>query len=413
MTSNLDELYAIHVRKLKQLHQNQASKSELRCAAAYLRELKRTLRRERLKSKQTRKVAQPCLKTVYPVPVSLPTDEAGFVLAFSLSCSDDFENERAKKFYEDFGFVIFRDILDSGECEISRNEIWDDLEHKYPGFSRSAKRSFSLLSSQTYGLSKDPAVFTPQMLRNRCNASLVKAMKLLIADEDILMSHDRWCFYRPTKRVDMDDLSVDMPEWRTSGGLHLDLNPWAYFTENKSVDSLCYKNLRDFSKEMNSVVESTGPHLQGVLALTDNTLLDGGTVLVPGFHKVFSSWVQRLGPLENYIQHNTSVCNRLVWRGHGLGSFKFCETDPIHDLKRRITIRAGSLLLWDQRLVHGSVPNDSENYRMAQFVKAFRAKTCTGARLAARTAAIRSNIDEDFIKTISIESRKVLGIQDC
>lgn len=42
-----------------------------------------------------------------------------------------------------------------------------------------------------------------------------------------------------------------------------------------------------------------------------------------------------------------------MWRGNGAGSFKFGDGDDIHGLKHRVPMREGSMLIWDQRLVHG------------------------------------------------------------
>lgn len=36
-------------------------------------------------------------------------------------------------------------------------------------------------------------------------------------------------------------------------------------------------------------------------------------------------------------------------------------------------MRAGSFLLWNQLLVHGSCANNSANFRIAQFITGFRA----------------------------------------
>lgn len=40
-------------------------------------------------------------------------------------------------------------------------------------------------------------------------------------------------------------------------------------------------------------------------------------------------------------------------------------------LSHRIPLRQGSVLIWDQRMMHGSSPNDSLRCRFAQFLKAF------------------------------------------
>jgi hypothetical protein len=46
------------------------------------------------------------------------------------------------------------------------------------------------------------------------------------------------------------------------------------------------------------------------------------------------------------------------------------------------------LLIWDQEVVHGSQPNSSDEWRLAQFIKAFRKGPLTCERAAARKRAV-------------------------
>ena len=65
--------------------------------------------------------------------------------------------------------------------------------------------------------------------------------------------------------------------------------------------------------------------------------------------------------LDAYVDaHDDKRRNHLVWRGDGAGSFKFGDNDAAHRLKVRIPVREGSFLIWDQRVCHGSAPNDSD-----------------------------------------------------
>ena len=122
-----------------------------------------------------------------------------------------------------------------------------------------------------------------------------------------------------------------------------------------------------------------GPHNQGVLNLVDNDEQDGGTAVVPGFHHCYSQWSKALGPWEK--------C-RVGQRRRG-NAFVFGNPfDPIHKLMRRVTMRAGSLVLWNQCLVHGAVPNASKNCRVAQFVRGFRAGEMSISRNERRQRAI-------------------------
>jgi hypothetical protein len=67
-----------------------------------------------------------------------------------------------------------------------------------------------------------------------------------------------------------------------------------------------YKDSQDFIKENNLVVKSMGCHVQCILNFEDNEEADGGTILVPKFHKHIEQWckddnrkVQRNAHLHN------------------------------------------------------------------------------------------------------------------
>ena len=203
----------------------------------------------------------------------------------------------------------------------------------------------------------------------------------------------RWCIYPPTHGS--EQRQTENPP------VHLDICPWTYYPDAKGgsrrhdpetdPDRLRYdgdtriRQLKDWRAEINCVRGEYGPHAQGVLALTDNEEDDGGTVVVPGFHRVFKNWQAALGSWES---------NRMGQRRRGC-SYNFPNLkDPIHGLARRVPIRAGSLLLWNQCTVHGAVPNRSDSFRIAQFVRGVRAGECgvssnsRSSRAEARAAAI-------------------------
>ena len=104
---------------------------------------------------------------------------------------------------------------------------------------------------------------------------------------------------------------------------------------------------------------------------------------MPCFHKSYPAWSEALGRWE---------ANRVGQRRRG-NAFVFGNPfDPIHKLMRRVTMRAGSLILWNQTTVHGAMPNASANFRAAQFVRGFRAGELTPARAAKRAAGVRREL---------------------
>jgi hypothetical protein len=288
-------------------------------------------------------------QAAYPPPTAVPLDADGYALAFPCpSGLEDTDVAAALAFYRQHGYVVFNGALSAAECAASRAEVWDALERDNPGVRREAPDTWGALSSDTYGLAPTPSVFTRQLLANRESPRVVAALAALLGADvrpcaprraGLLVSQDRWCFYRPTRAGAL--LAADQPEWGTRENLHLDLHPWAWGEPGAAcrtaLEALRFEALRDFSKETNWVNAATGPHLQGVLSLAPNAAADGGTQLVPGFAAAFDGWVAALGAQA----HHTDAMARaaaeagddsrpwLIPRASGGGSFKFAPSDPL------------------------------------------------------------------------------------
>ncbi|CAE7577804.1 hypothetical protein AK812_SmicGene37067 [Symbiodinium microadriaticum] len=343
----------------------------------------------------------------YPPPMCIPRDEldSRFILTFSV---DDAHG--ACKFMAEYGFVIFRDVLSDAECTRTRDEIWSYLEDSVPGFQRAEPTTWGVLSHtdtgryyDAYGLPPDPVIISPQILRNRQSRNVIRAFEVVLG-ESILVSHDRWCLYRATQ-------AGGMP---TKNNLHLDLHPWRYLQGDTRIEDLRYQqgHEHDFSLEIPRARADDGPHVQGVLNLIENLEEDGGTQLVPGFHRIFEKWQRDLGD-ESDWQFKSGQATNWLHPGDGGASFKFHEQDPIHALSHRIPMRQGSLLLWDQRCVHGSRPNQSSRIRMAQFIRAFRRSPLSPQRARARARAIRRKIQAaGLLDTVSDDGWRVFGFAD-
>ena len=394
----------------------------------------------------------PATATYPPVDVP-PTDEEGFVVAF------DAPNKRGRAnpddgadlaFFARYGFVVYRDVLSAAECAATRDEIFGELERVYGdargapnahgspvgGFKRDDFKTYVSLPIETYGLAPDPAVFTPRCVANRQNETVAKCLARVLRvenpSEDLLVSHDRWCVFRPTR--DVPGVG-DRPDWKTRANLHLDLNPWTYGadaarataeasdetgkTETPPVaETLSFETLRDFSRETNCVEARTGPHCQGVLVLAENRVEDGGLRVVPGFHAVFDTWVKeglRGDPRRFADAHDDWRFSRLVVRAGGAGSFKFGDDDAeIQKRAFRVAAREGSYVLWDQRTAHGTAPNDSSRARIAQFVKGFRKSGVSAGRARRRSERVRLEIQRAGAETRAVVSdlgRKLLGLE--
>ncbi len=160
--------------------------------------------------------------------------------------------------------------------------------------------------------------------------------------------------------------------------------------------SLPYEDPQDLVKENNLVIGSMGKHVQCVINFADNKIEDGGTLIVPGF-----------------IQHVEKFCEiyRPVLKKQQNLPFLTLPKDieeKYMPSALRVSMKAGSVLIWNQLTMHGTTPNESKNSRFAQFLKAFsRAAVYTTNRTnpsSSLTVAPRSgesstsSIDQKYIE---------------
>lgn len=75
-------------------------------------------------------------------------------------------------------------------------------------------------------------------------------------------------------------------------------------------------------------------------------------------------------------------------------------------------MRAGSFVLWNQELVHGSRPNTSNQWRVAQFIKAFPSTAISDERAAHRRTAVARGIAEaGTAECVSDAGLRVFGLE--
>ena len=441
----------------------------------WLENLVETRRRERREAKEApfHRPGWSNGEAAYPAGQTIPVDADGFAVSFDPEDARDVV--RAQEHLRLHGYVVFRDVVSPAECEATLDEMWDWLERRpeCAGLTRSDPSTWDAWkASKTYGLAPEPVLFTPQLVRNRQAKRLVCALAAALEAGDaeaghalggshgMVISQDRWCLYRPTRNVpvpvhvcgggaggggagergDVEEAPQeicfrDFPEWRTRSNLHLDVNPWCYVAGHRGVEDLGFDALREFPVELNRATSAGGPHIQGVLSLIDNRVEDGGTVLIPGFHRCFDAWVRALrpsggdpavwnpatdDPCQAAARFDRGATMEEVWgtdrswlvgrRGPG-GSWKFADGDPARALARRVPVRAGCLLVWDQRVAHGAAANSSDRPRAAQFVRAFRRMPATQARLVARAKLVLAGLREaGTVDDVTEEGWQLFGL---
>eukprot|EP01041_Mallomonas_annulata_P009768 gene9768-20310_t len=322
-------------------------------------------------------------------------DDNRFVQSFNVD-----SNQQWMEFFKEYGFVVLQNIFDPIECEKSKSAMWDVVENVNPGLQRSNSDSWiNFKSAGKYGLSVRGPCFHPTLVTNRQNPQLISALSRIIGSE-VLVSQDRFTIYRSTDYEGGDLYRTGPPN------LHLDLNPWWWCESNvavlEGVEKLQYDDPQDFIRENNLVVQSMGPTVQCVLNFMDNVEEDGGTIIVPRFHRYMNEWTagqrQHFRPLPWYEITANAIDKTAA---------------PLMDRARRVSMRAGSVLIWDQTLVHGSSPNQSRRCRMAQFLRAFprHAEGISPARALRRAHAVWRCLEtEGALDVVTGVGMKVFGL---
>ena len=263
--------------------------------------------------------------------MELPLDEEDrrYHQSFTVEEAD---SDAAHEFFERFGVLIIRDVLNDEQIAAQIKDMDDWLEEHGKGTG---------LFGMPNGVN---ALFRPALLELRQSLCVLGplASALGLPVEDVIVSHDRWLKQTPAK---------DPNQPLTVRNLHLDFNPWEYFDSDsadavhKRLDALNYtsKRFRAFITENSDIHRSFGSCVQGMLNLSDlSDVQCGGTIVVPGTHAYLESFF--FGQ-EGHIDDTQ--------RRVGPIQYKFSDTSQ----GQHVRMRPGSLLIWDQRIAHGGTPN--------------------------------------------------------
>jgi len=301
-----------------------------------------------------------------------------------------------------------RDVLSGQECQDTVDDMWGLLE-RTPQFQRNDPSTWDYWTEDgmaKHGMPSRPPVFSKPALRNRQNPNVHAVFSTILGTDDLLVNHDRYGLFRPTKNVQFSDGARDVPKWKTSLNLHLDMDPWGFMgRNNKALDTLnglkYGYHLNHFIFENNQISYHIlgGLHLQGVLNLMENFEEDGGFQVVPGFKNHFEQWLQANSKGE------------LVKVASERNSYNFDAKDPIQKYSIRVPMRAGSMVIWDQRMPHGARPNNSDRLRCAQFIKMFPASPIDFRRASLRANTIQTQLNASgFQGELTQLGQKVFGL---
>lgn len=280
-------------------------------------------------------------------------DKDGFVVSFSI---DPNSNSKIQEFFDQFGFVVIRDVLTNEECEETITEFFTHLRSKTEfdinnpetysnAWEEQRLGTLGIMDSTTKYFMNPNCDFSSQLIKNRMNPNLYEAYKIVLKSNKLLVDHDRVGVMRPTKNVKFPNgEEKDVPEWKTiERWLHLDSNP---------IEGLC--SLAGFKYPKTRIDLEKHLVVQGLITLTDAKEEDGGFHCVPGFHKKVKNWCLNLDDSDLYMNN----MNVNVPKNH-----------PIRKYIQKIPMRKGCALIWNTLTLHGNYPNDSNNFRIVQYCR--------------------------------------------
>eukprot|EP01080_Neovahlkampfia_damariscottae_P012488 gene12488-6236_t len=243
------------------------------------------------------------------------------------------------------------------------------------------------------GLLGGSSSFHYQAFLNRLNPNVYESFSNILGTKDLWTSIDRYGIMRPTKNVKINGEIKDMEKWKTTQKwLHWDLNPWEI--KNKTPPTFNTKQFNFLSENNDNYQEEF--KVQGLISLLDSTENDGGFLCVPGFHKKVIEWAS-----ANVKQKSPKTSNFVM----------VPKEDEIQKYVQKITVKAGSLIIWNSRLPHCNYPNNSNNFRLNQYLKMFQSyKDAPKDYLEMRRNLLKQNLPKQLV--LNEVDKKLLGIED-
>lgn len=130
---------------------------------------------------------------------AIPTDDndSRFTKSFGLT---EGGIEQAKDFFELYGFVVFDDVYEQEQCQRTIDAMWNIVEKDNEGLDRAHTDSWvNYKQTGKYGLSMRGPCFDSTLVSNRHAERLEVALKAIIGEERVMVSHDRYTIYRATQ----------------------------------------------------------------------------------------------------------------------------------------------------------------------------------------------------------------------
>lgn len=298
--------------------------------------------------------------------------------------------------YERYGVVGITGVLSKAECGTL---IRDGLEPHLPdGCHMNDPSTYSMADQAVnrYGVIGKETLFNPAILSARLHPNVVASYTAVSGREDVYACHDRAAWMRPVALNPAWDTPFSWP------GLHFDVSLSNYFNGDRaSVDSFLsdidYEK-GNFVAENNAKHVSMGRTVQGVLNLFDNDDEDGGFQCVPG---MFGP------PLQRWASEHPALPKPEANGRYELNNFGYDV--EIGTGAVRVPCPAGTLILFDATLPHGTKPNASAKSRAILFLRYITSDELPSAAWMKRNAALKRTVEKVGFKPTIEQARHLYG----
>ena len=214
-----------------------------------------------------------------------------------------------------------------------------------------------------------------------------KVFTTIFGTDKLVSSIDRFGIMRgtvdvPTQQADGSVRLENQPQWRQNLVLHWDMNPWSVEDAN---GNLIYKQ-----------------RYQALISVLDSPVNGGGFRAVVGSHKYYmQQWADKNKMPEDYsIKTYQQV--------------KISSEDPAQKMSQNLPVKAGDMLVFDSRLLHGTFQNNSPKMRLVQYVRMMPQSMAKGDVFSAVNVLERHPDWRKVLKSYDLDERaqRLLSLQD-
>jgi Phytanoyl-CoA dioxygenase (PhyH) len=296
-----------------------------------------------------------------------------------------------------FGLVAVR-ILNEAECSRTVEAFFKESnEQQRPGATSQLSMDPLTWGNENWPnnshflVRRRPSIgLAPTLVRT--HPKIKEVFATIFGTDDLQTSIDRWGVMRGTVNIptcQQDDNGTivlqDHPEWRQHLRLHWDMNPWAsYIDENQN--------------------EGQHHRYQALVAILDSPENVGGFRCVPGSHH----WYMKQWAASNTTPSNYSMSS--------YRSVKIADNDSANNLSQNIPIKAGDMLVFDSRLLHGTFTNESSSMRLVQYMRMMPSNMARGDVFSAVNVLERHadwrEILESYNTLLDDSARRLLGLSE-